>query len=920
MNNQDRESRFALNPLWLFITSSLPLVILAGLLFQGYMLIRQEMTEQNATAFWQIMTILLADFVICSTLGAWSALKKKTLSLSCFFLLPLQIISLVCCLVLLGNVCPANVSVFIFSEFEYFLYMFIFFTPSIFHQLFCISLKRYASARKEAVIATLSIISIPLCFYLFTAVGSCSPGNFQTSIVITIFISMMTVFFIGLLKLLRFIVTIIYKRGAFSEILCIVIVALVLPIAGLLLNMKIPFPCDFQCPDVYVLTALNALVLLLPLSQNPKINYLIFLLKIVFYPFCLYFFLVFLPFLTLSVFAILAAGLGFLILAPTLLFYVQTRQIITDFAALRQYFSKWTLIITVLAGMIVIPAIISFRAINDRTMLYQAIDFVYSTDFDKNDHAIYRKLPLLKRTLQKMYVCKNDVQMPFIDNYYKWLVFDNLAMPDEKLEDMYLKLFGEKLKSGNAGLFAGGRRSSSRFGARQERRPQTTELIAITQTKIKQNFGCSTYELTLKIKNDNNWNSEYVAEIAIQPGVFIVGCDLMINNKYEPGKIFEKKSALWIYEKIKSERRDPLIIYYSSPQTVKLKIFPFGTNETRYAKLRILVSDKLGCNFKISGKNVSIPAVPNEASPPGCSVLSVAEVSRLPAVKRQPVIDFVVDASCLPAINGNGGQILKDISSQLGIKKFYLTVADIIPHFVASGNDINQLPDFLAKFKNVNGVTGFMPERALKSRIIDWNKNNEGYFPVIVLISDKNHLPDLKDFISFSRLLPETGFILFCAPGGRIEQLNIENGTIQPFSKLEFRNVRQHHEKIIPDGEPYIYAEKQDSGIYAQAVALQQQYTEFIRKPSMGKSEYARLVSESKKSGVMIPNTSYIILETLAQWEKLKQTENKKLKNNQELEIEEVKSPEPDLKIMLAVLAAALFMKFIVNFCKKKKA
>jgi hypothetical protein len=479
---------------------------------------------------------------------------------------------------------------------------------------------------------------------------------------------MMTVFFVGLLKLLRFIITIIYKRGTFSEILWIAIVALVLPIAGLLLNMTIPFPCDFQCPDVYVLTVLNALVLLLPLSQNPKINYLIFLLKIVFYPFCLYFFLVFLPFLTLSVFAILAAGLGFLILAPTLLFYVQTRQIVTDFAALRQYFSTWTLIITILAGLLVIPAIISFRAINDRTMLYQAVDFVYSTDFDKNDPAIYRKLPLLKRTLQKMYDCKNDVQMPFIDNYYKWLVFDNLAMPDEKLEDMHLKLFGEELKSG--GLFAGGRRSSRHSGTRREKRPQTTELIAITQAKIKQNPGCSIYELTLKIKNDDNLNSEYVAEIAIPPGIFIVGSDLMINNKYEPGKIFEKKSALWIYEKIKSERRDPLIIYYSSPQTVKLKIFPFGMNETRYAKLRILVSDKLGCNLKISEKNVSIPAVQNEISPAGCSVLSVAEVSHLPAVKRQPVIDFVVDASCLPAINGNRGQMLKDISSQLGIKKF----------------------------------------------------------------------------------------------------------------------------------------------------------------------------------------------------------------------------------------------------------
>ena len=45
---------------------------------------------------------------------------------------------------------------------------------------------------------------------------------------------------------------------------------LLAPLGGLLLNRKIPFPCDFQSPGVYVLTVLNGLVLLLPSSRSPN--------------------------------------------------------------------------------------------------------------------------------------------------------------------------------------------------------------------------------------------------------------------------------------------------------------------------------------------------------------------------------------------------------------------------------------------------------------------------------------------------------------------------------------------------------------------------------------------------------------------------------------------------------------------------
>src|SRR3954466_2192515 len=93
-----------------------------------------------------------------------------------------------------------------------------------------------------------------------------------------------------------------------------------MPLAGLILNITIPFPVDFQAAEVYVLTVANALVLLFAVWTGGSRPRLSWHLLCVTFPFALYFFIVFLPYIPLSVLAVIVMGAGMLVLTPILLF------------------------------------------------------------------------------------------------------------------------------------------------------------------------------------------------------------------------------------------------------------------------------------------------------------------------------------------------------------------------------------------------------------------------------------------------------------------------------------------------------------------------------------------------------------------------------------------------------------------------
>jgi hypothetical protein len=89
------------------------------------------------------------------------------------------------------------------------------------------------------------------------------------------------------------------------------------------------------------------------------------------------------------------------------------------------------------------------------------------------------------------------------------------------------------------------------------------------------------------------------------------------------------------------------------------------------------------------------------------------------------------------------------------------------------------------------------------------------------------------------------------------------------------------------------------SGAWARAVSLQIQQQNHDRSPGDGDVDLAQLVKSSRASGILLPSTSYIVVENEAQWRMLAQAEGTKLGQNAALDFLETPAP-PGLVIALA--------------------
>ena len=93
----------------------------------------------------------------------------------------------------------------------------------------------------------------------------------------------------------------------------------------------------------------------------------------------------------------------------------------------------------------------------------------------------------------------------------------------------------------------------------------------------------------LKLKNLGQDQNEFVTKIRVPEGVFLSGYWLHVGEERVPGRLFEKKTALWVYQNIRDfERRDPGLVYYVTPTELTLRVFPLASGETRTTEIEFL--------------------------------------------------------------------------------------------------------------------------------------------------------------------------------------------------------------------------------------------------------------------------------------------------------------------------------------------
>lgn len=425
-------------------------------------------------------------------------------------------------------------------------------------------------------------------------------------------------FFLGLLRCLMWLWQFIArKREEYRTIhfIYLGLVALVFPLGGLLLNTLIPFPADFQNPWPYVLTVLNALALMMPLTRFVWLNRLACFLRWVLMPFTFYFFIVFLPFMPSSLFAILVMGSGFLILTPTLLFVVQVQKLRKDVAVWTQAgvssAGRW---LRILGAMAILPLCFVARSEYDRVVLHRTLDYYYARE-DTKDARSPVHAGDVKRILKRVRAFKDGAEIPYLTNWYNWRVFDNLLLQDEKFNDLWRafvddyppekspyqwwrNMFGE--------LFGGRSRSpGTRWGGPGRRVPRKVDLSDVT-TSSTTRHGESQVRIKLSVTSREQGQAEYEATLQLPASVWVAGLRLKIGTNWVDGRIIERKAAEWVYRSIRDIRRDPAFLRYEGENRLKLSVFPVEPGETREVELLVVFPEGFADAMMIGDRRVPL--------------------------------------------------------------------------------------------------------------------------------------------------------------------------------------------------------------------------------------------------------------------------------------------------------------------------
>lgn len=929
--------------LWLW---AMPMVVLLMLNLQGYGLIEGNM---DATQRGHALILGLAGLLdLGAALTVYALVKRRTLQAtdetdltiarSAWWGLPAVLINVAYLWLAMSwienDLLPASVIAWIYPPQRYLYNQFAFAMVPLFWGLLRMACARPGkkSARAIGVNLALAIGAPVLLFLLFQGLRL-TDGFFALGAVVVamVIIGSGLAMFVGIIRALALGLRDIENWSPNAERIAILVFALVMPLGGLLLNRQISFPNDFQAWEVYTLTVANAVVLLLASWQHVRRPLLSLGLLCATLPFSLYFFVVFLPFLPLSVLGVILMGAGFLVLAPTVLLILhlcllnkarrgpQRRRFVTGAIC-----------------FLLLPGFFTVRSFADKAALNAALNYVYAPAIKDGPITYASSRVNLRRALTSHRSYKNGIYYPLLSDYYAWLVFDNLVLPDDKLTRLESVFFGEPggtessdpVRMSNG--FFGGSRGSNRdrdHMPRAARPPRTVVEEKLDVRVAPAEGGASTVTLALTLKNTGNQNAEYAATLLLPAGVFVSGFRLFIEGKPVPGRITEKKTALWVYTMIRdSERRDPGLLFYNTPTELELRVFPVAASEPSVVEVDFLVpvAGLDAANLAVEAKDpAAVLARINGLLRP--ALVSVARGTVVaggfaanpppPSVVRAPYLHVIVDRS---ADNGFDGDLPAALAQLAGhfpaARPPRVTLANYETVALPEGEAVTSA---LLAALPLRG--GFAFDLALAQAIRrhrnadldgEMDRSTPPPRPVFVILSRKNAVQppapgvaetwvDLLPALEIQGLDAGGVFAGWPSRGGDAPLLRLGQSVrpLVPGRMPRFGNAGAAAplEYWSPTGQRWQAVEAaariETGGPWANAAALHLAQQDHDRTPGDAGVDLKTLVKDSRESGVILPSTSYIVVENSAQWRMLDVSERQKLDQNAALSFKETPAP-----------------------------
>jgi hypothetical protein len=934
--------RNLLNPKWLFVINTLPLVVLFFLFFGQFNIIK-TLLEESSIQLWKSFGLSLGVLGLLNFVYAvYLTLKKKNVSI--WF----GLIALLCYIPFiylygyhLDKIIPFSIPQWMVSG-NIFLYVGTFLMPTLAYSLFVL-VSHFTPKNKEhkAWVNFLIAIGIPIVGYLFTQIvlplwDGVDTNRFPIHALLVLIIAATLVFLFFLIRGVFILANKKAEAWQKYQLAWKIPIAIVLPLIGLSVNNGHLFnnfgPSDsgifgdFNNAWFYILATVNGILVCLPNLENKLYRLLVFIGRSITFAYTLYFFLVFLPFLPLSVIAIIAIGTGFLMLSPLLLFVIHINEFSKDFTYLTTQISKKLIIGISLLGFLVIPAFITITYLKDKSVLNETLSYLYSPDYSK-------QYDIDKVSLQKtLNVIKSHKDhrdsrggifgngIPYLSSYFNWLVMDNLTLSDSKINTIEKIFFGKtsfELRPENI----------------QNDNVQISNISTNSTYDKSQNAWKSWVDMEITNISGNTWFSEYATTINLPEGCWISDYYLYVGDVKEPGILAEKKSAMWIFSQIRNENRDPGILFYLTGNKVAFRVFPFAKDEVRKTGIEFLHKEPIMLN--IDNNIVELGKIEEtiyeNIETENIAYVSAQQKQKLNSVKRKPYFHFLVDASK----NSNSTDFIKRIEHVIEVNQPLSENAKI--SFVNSYVTTTTIDkDWKGHYKNQTFEGGFYLDRAIRTTLFNAYQDKSKTYPVIVVVTDsiQNTVLD-KDFADLKFTFPESDLFFNLDKNGNLREHSLMENPIKELPEilrecmfcetvLEYKLSDNSVAYLPNNNEPSIILKKDifevsESDIkeknWQSALTMQGQWTSQILHPEISDKEWLNLVKYSFISKVMTPVTSYLVVENEAQKAMLKKKQEQVLSGNKALDLGEdtQRMSEPSL-ILLTILLG-----LIIWFRKKRK-
>lgn len=916
------------HPRWIFLVNTFPVSLLAVKIIKDFSLINTLLSQESKQQWLFFASGLLIYALFHLTGGIIFLLKRKRVPL--WFAvsgLCLSVSLLFWYVMHMSELIPFNVPQWMIPGDRY-IYTGTFLMPTAcwFLVHIVVSLTPVQNI-KNGIVSFVCSLLIPLGFYLFFTVLAPSytaiNNRFLELSLLVLFICFSVLF---LFLLLRSLYILIISRFQFSESpIWKLIISVVLPLTGLLVNNHFFTDSEgvfgnFSSQWFYFLTLVNGLILSLPRKGCNKYRGGLFLLTTATLPFTLYFFIVFLPYLPFAVPALIFFGTGFLVLAPAFLMVLHAYTFYNDFRWFKEQYSIKRVALLSLFSFLIIPLTLTGVFLSHRSTLHRALNYIYRPVYNETPPSINADalLQALDTTdnLDHTDTFLFKRELPYISNLYRQIVFDGLTLSRKKKRELRHVFGGISKKVHTIPEFT-------------DRSVKISDIMINSTWDEEKEAWISKVDLELA-NTDNSNLSEYHTVLNLPEGCFISNYYLDVEGIRKYGILSEKKSAMWIYNQVRTrERRDPGILYYLSGNSVRFAVFPFRAYEKRNTGIEFIHKEPVVLNWDnreilLGKESEGIHHLSGKNGP--FYYISSQEKSSLPRVKREPYYHFLVDTS----LNARDtyGRYREKIQSL--IDKNHISASGARVSFVNSSISTyafdNEFQNLLQKQKFTGG---FFLDRAIKETLFNSWYNMDSTYPIIVVVTeDMSRSVILDNFRDFSMAFPESPLFYRVLEKG---ELNVHLLTDNPGKKRDLKP--EFHNQVlawsfegavksyIPDSEKPSVVILDKKSLKTAEINLNKDWQGalFLRGSWLLHNFYPSEESWrdnlriSFTTGIMTPLTSWIVVENEAQETALIRKQKSVLKGKEFMDTEAapLEMSEP------VVLPAILF--FIFLLWKRKR-